>query len=255
MHSKKILLTKKKILIFDLGYGTLDISICNIDNGLIEVKAKSGYINICGRDFDIRILEYCIKEFRKKTSIDIGHNINALRRLNNACEKCKINLSMSKNYNFDLESLYHGKDFDIEINRNQFNELCRDLFKKNIDSLEAIIKDCKISKNDIDDIILVGGSSRIPLIQEMIKDFFGGKELNKTLNVDEAMLTGASIYGAVLNNIENQKIKNLSLLDITPYTFGIEVAGGIIEVFILKNSVIPKKETKSLITYNDNQFM
>jgi len=245
--------SERNVLIFDLGSGTFSVSLLSLEDGLFEVRATNGNIHLGGEDFDNRLVEYCIGEFRRKTGISIKSNPKALRRVRASCEKAKRALSSVIQATVDIDALMDGEDLNVVITRSKFEYLCMDLFQKCIFLLENIIKDAKMSKSNIHDIVLIGGSTRIPKIQYLIKDFFNGKELNKIINPDEAVACGAAIQAAVITNVRDEKIEKLILLDATPFSLGIETNKGEMKVIIPRNSSIPTKNTEIISTFNDNQ--
>ena len=246
---------EKKIFIFDWGAGNLNASILAIEEGLFEVKAISGKIHLGGEDLDNKLIQYCIDEFRRNTSININvrENPKAFQRLKSACEKAKKVLSSTTQTTVDIDCLIGEEDLNIIITRSKFEELCLDLFKKCLPPLEQVLKDAKMTQSQIDEVILVGGSSRIPKIQSMLQEFFNGKELNKEFNPDEAVAYGAAIQAAVITNIKDESIERLMLLDVNPFSLGIETVGGVMTVFIPRNSTIPCKKTQIFNNYTDNQ--
>lgn len=250
---EKNIKSERLILIFDLGGGTLNLSLISFGNEFVEVQSVNGDLNLGGEDFTLRLFEYCSGEFRRKTGIDIRKNSKAKIRLYNACENAKKTLSSATNAEIDLEYLMDGEDFNIIITKDKFEELCMDLFKKCIPPLEKILKDSRVYKSQIDDIVLVGGSSRIPKIQQIIKEFFNGKELNKGLNPEESIAYGLAIEAAIKDNVNNEKIERFVLLDVNPFSLGIETVGGVMTILIPRNSSIPKKKTTIFSTYEDNQ--
>ena len=246
---------EKKIFIFDWGAGNLNASILAIEEGLFEVKAISGKIHLGGEDLDNKLIQYCIDEFRRNTSININvrENPKAFQRLKSACEKAKKVLSSTTQTTVDIDCLIGEEDLNIIITRSKFEELCLDLFKKCLPPLEQVLKDAKMTQSQIDEVILVGGSSRIPKIQSMLQEFFNGKELNKEFNPDEAVAYGAAIQAAVMTNVKDESIERLMLLDVNPFSLGIETVGGVMTVFIPRNSTIPCKKTQIFNNYTDNQ--
>ena len=229
------------------------IKFISLEHGLIEVKSVNGNNDIGGEDFLERLFNYCFLEFKKKTGIDIKDNRKALNRLKKSCEDAIKQLSIANTTTIDIESLANGENLEIEITRQKFEDLCMDLFQKCIISIENVLKDSHMSKSQIDEIVLIGGSSRIPRIQSILEEYFNGKELNKTLNPDEAVALGAAIQAAVMTNVKNDKIDKLILLDVIPFSIGIEAPGGVMSVFIRKNSSIPCKNSQVCSTYTDNQ--
>ena len=244
---------EENVLIFDLGGGTFDVSLLTLEDGLFEVKSTNGNTHLGGEDFDNRLVEYCALEFKKKTGIDIKNNAKALRRLRVSCERAKRALSASTQATIDVDALMDGEDLNIILTRSKFEDLCIDLFKKCIPPLENVIKDGKISKSQIDEVVLVGGSTRIPKIQSMVQGFFNGKEPNKSINPDEAVAYGAAVQAAVLTDVKDENIEKLILVDVAPLSLGIETAGGIMTTLIPRNSTIPCKKTEIFSTYADNQ--
>ena len=247
-----------KILIFDLGGGTFDVSILSLDGTLFEVRATGGDTHLGGEDFDNEILKICLESFKSQYGIDINENMNdekcqkAYRRLKVECEKAKRNLSSSLEANIDMDALYKGKDLSITITRPDFEERCSKLFKKCLDTVQSVLKDADLSKSDINDIILVGGSTRIPKVQEMVEEYFS-KEANKQINADEAVAYGAAVQAAIINDVDDEGLERLVLLDVTPLSLGTDVQEDIMSVIIPKNTTIPCKETQTYFTVRDNQ--
>jgi L1 cell adhesion molecule like protein len=241
------------VLIFDLGGGTFDVSLLNITGGVFAVKATAGDTHLGGEDFDNNLLEFFKKEFQKKTKHDISDDARALRRLRSACERAKRTLSSVAQTTVEVDSLYQGEDFYANISRARFEEINNHLFKSTIEPVEKVLKDARMSREKVDDIVLVGGSTRIPKIQSLVSDYFGGRQLNKSINPDEAVAYGAAVQAAVLTGQTSEKTQDLLLLDVAPLSLGVAMQGDVFGIVVPRNTPIPTNKSRTFTTVDDNQ--
>merc|ERR1712176_330849 len=244
---------EKNILVFDLGGGTFDVSLLTIDNGVFEVIATSGDTHLGGEDFDNRVIQHLLKVFKRKHGSDPSKDKKAIQKLRREVERAKRSLSSQHQVRLEIEGLYDGVDFSETLTRARFEELCIDLFKKTLTPVQKVMDDSELKKSEIDEVVLVGGSTRIPKVQQLLEDFFNGKEPNRGINPDEAVAYGAAVQGGILGGEQSEETKDILLIDVTPLTLGIETVGGVMTKVIPRGTVIPAKKSQVFTTYQDQQ--
>jgi heat shock protein 5 len=242
---------EKKIIVFDLGGGTFDVSLLSIEEGVFEVLATAGDTHLGGEDFDQRVIEYLTEKFNKENSVDIAEDPETMGKLKREVEQAKRKLSSDLTVHIHIDSFHHGQDFSETLTRAKFNELNIDLFKKTMKPVEQVLKDAGIKRSEINDIVLVGGSTRIPKVQSLLEDYFGTKKVNKGINPDEAVAYGAALQAGILSG--EKLSRDMLLIDVCPLTLGIETTGGIMAKLIPRNTIIPTRKSQIFTTSDDNQ--